>query len=300
MTDFNAPSMKDLGISIEKLPLLPVVMTQLLSLNENDPDFYEALIGLARTDPPLSAMILKMANSAAYAVGANVNTIESATMRIGTQAIMESIRLSGLNSVLEAKTNHQKGLWRHSIRAAVIARLIARKSTSFKMNPNQLYLSALMHDIGSFIIMQLVPGSIDSIENQGWQINNEKVDVERSMLGYDHSEIGYLVCKHWGFSEELASVVKLHHMSDIMEKEHLTMEFRRQLLVVQFSDYVSSFMENNQEWCDWDAEMLAEHIENECQYPVWDILKVRVLDVAEQLYTVKTEIDSIFDVMGIE
>jgi len=299
MNEQIMPTLKDLSAQIKTLPLLPTVVTQVMALNEKDSDFYESLLKIVKTDPPMCATLLRLANSAAYSIGSNVKTIESAMMRIGTQAFMESISSAGVARVFIPKSAHQKGLWRHSIRTALIASMLAKKASVLHINANQAYMVGLMHDIGSFVLLDLLPGSIDKIEDKGWEINNEKVDVERSMIGYDHSEIGYLVCQHWGFHDEIAEIIRDHHKENIWENSEIPLSKRRMMMIVQFSDYFASLMENISEWQEMDINELAFKVEAECKYPIWSMLKVVPVDIVEWIKTLDEEITSVSNIMGV-
>ena len=42
--------------------------------------------------------------------------------------------------------------------------------------------------------------------------------AERELLGFDHAEVGYLLIKAWGLSEELCELVHCHHQYQLSRK----------------------------------------------------------------------------------
>jgi HD-like signal output (HDOD) protein len=48
------------------------------------------------------------------------------------------------------------------------------------------------------------------------------LSAEQHILGLDHAEIGYEVCKHWKIPESIANAIKFHHQPSRSEGDELT------------------------------------------------------------------------------
>jgi HD-like signal output (HDOD) protein len=295
------PTIKELSMRVNNLPLLPTVLSEIMALDRKDQNLYEKLVKLVSSEAMLTATILKIANSAVYSVGSNVSTIESAMMRIGTENILQYISTFGLKSAFNATKQSQKNLWQHGLHCALIARMVAKRSMKVKINQQKAYLIALIHDMGSFMMMEHIPFYLEKIESKSFHCEARKCEIENGLLGYDHTEIGYIVCRHWGISEEISELVKYHHSSDdVIERNGgLSRESRHLLTVLRFSDHCTSIIQANYDWHEWDAEYLADVLDEQCHVPIWEWMGVSKIDIAEQLLNLKPEFDQLLNSMNI-
>jgi HD-like signal output (HDOD) protein len=45
--------------------------------------------------------------------------------------------------------------------------------------------------------------------------------AEQRILGLDHAEIGFEVCKHWNIPESISNAIKFHHQPSLSEDDEL-------------------------------------------------------------------------------
>jgi len=98
-------------------------------------------------------------------------------------------------------------LWQHSLVVGVISEWLARMLRY--SDPEQAYVSGLLHDIGKLLLDQSIlsnyPKIVDYIQKyQLWQ-------VEERLLGIDHAHVGGLIAEHWNFPTELTDAIRCHH-----------------------------------------------------------------------------------------
>lgn len=160
---------------------------------------------------------------------------------------------------------------------------------------------ALIHDMGSFIMMDHIPYYLEKIESKSLHCETKKCEIENGMLGYDNTEIGYIVCRHWGISEEISKLVKFHHSSDeIIERNGgLSRDSNNLLTVLRFSAQCASIVAAHHDWHEWDAEYLAEVLDDQCKVRIWDWMGVSKIDIAEHLLNLNTELEQILSSMNI-
>ena len=86
-------------------------------------------------------------------------------------------------------------LWLESIAAASICRDIARRT---KVDPEEAFLTGLLHGIGRLYIMVRAVGKLGAL-------HNPKSFMD--LLSEWHASIGKAVLENWGFAEEMSAAV---------------------------------------------------------------------------------------------
>jgi len=193
--------------------LKPLPSTVSLILREMDkPDVtIEKLSGMIGLDQVLTALVLQMSNSVSLGYSRTCSTLSEAIMYIGLQRV-KSILIS--SSAAGMMNNSLKGyrlgageLWQHSLVVGVISEWLARMLRY--PDPEQAYVSGLLHDIGKLLLDQSVlsnyPKIVDYVQKyQLWQ-------VEERLLGIDHARVGGLIAEHWNFPVDLVEAIRFHH-----------------------------------------------------------------------------------------
>lgn len=296
----NIASLEELNQKVKQLPFLPSVLAELMMIDKKDDYYYEKILHLAKTDPPLTALILRIANSAASAPTRQITTIEMSLARIGTQAVVRALATMGVARVFIPLNDGHKTLWWHSIETGVVARVIANIFPHLKVKPDFAYTCGLLHDIGRFVLLEFTPNALDETDIIGWNSSNEPVSIDNALMGYDHAEIGYMACQHWKLPREICNFVRAHHMYDIAEIKKIPDSFKNLIIIIQLADYISVMMEKNEDWNTWSDAKLIKYIEKECMRSSWSSMNFSVPEIAEVLKKSKPEIDSMAVAVGIK
>lgn len=180
----------------------------------NDPDSSaKDLKDLIEIDPPLTAKVLKVSNSALYASRKQITSIEEAVIWIGFDALKELALNQKVCEVFEkAFTHHgysRAKLWKHSVSAAVLAKMIYRRE--FAERGENAYVAGLLHDIGIIVLDQFLQGEFKIILDGMKSGSRNLYEVERLILGFDHTAIGSGIAAEWKFPAELILAIGYHH-----------------------------------------------------------------------------------------
>ena len=112
------------------LPMLPQVITQVLSLvNDVDSDA-SALAKLIQSDQALAGHVMRIANSAAYSPNAKMTSLQQAIARLGMQNIAEIAMAATMGPKMfqaEGFESLIKEIWESSLATAVWAREIHQR-----------------------------------------------------------------------------------------------------------------------------------------------------------------------------
>lgn len=210
MPPFN---IDDIMQSIERLKPMPSNVSLILREIEKQDLTIETLAGMIGLDQVLAALVLQMSNSVSLGYSRTCSTLQEAIMYIGLQRV-KSILIS--SSAAAMMNNSLKGyrlgageLWQHSLVVAVASEWLARMLRY--PNPEQAYVSGLLHDIGKLLLDQSVLNNYVRITDYVEKYHVQIWQAEERMIGIDHARVGGLIAEHWNFPIDLADSIRFHH-----------------------------------------------------------------------------------------
>lgn len=213
----------------------PEVFARLRRLLDEPDTTTNMLAEVIEKDPALSARVLKLANSAFYALPLPVNTIAEAVSLIGIREIQHIVLAT---EVIQRFDNIPEDLvdmysfWRESLRCAVIARQLA----NFLPEPetsDTLFLAGLMHGIGHLVIYTRVPelGRKALLEHRHRGIPLHI--AEREVMGFDYAQVGASLARQWELPPLLCELIA-HHL-----EPQSAVEFTRETILVSAAHTLS-------------------------------------------------------------
>ena len=198
--------------NVDFLPPFPrnlVALTELL--DEPDVDI-DRVVALIEYDPSLTALVMRLCNSACFGAGSPASDLHEATTRLGFNEIFQLVISLGTAALLRPQ---QKGygieageLWRHSVSAALIGKCIALERNE---NPSLVFTACLLHDIGKVVLSRSLESQYDKVLAESKVRQVPMLIVEQNLLGFDHAEVGGRLLQRWQFAPRLAEAVRCHH-----------------------------------------------------------------------------------------
>jgi putative nucleotidyltransferase with HDIG domain len=188
----------------------------------NDPhSSAKDLKDIIEIDPPLTAKVLKVANSAYYYSLNKISEIQHAVIWIGFDVVKEIALSQKVCEVFEQDETVSgysgRSLWKHSIAVALLGKMICRRE--FGERGENAYAAGLLHDIGIIVENQFLENEFIAVlhKTEHEKINLSKAESE--VLGYTHTDIGKMLTEHWSFPEELVVAIGNHHNPDKAPQE---------------------------------------------------------------------------------
>jgi len=201
----DLPLLDDL---LGKLPVLPTVVSRMLSLDKESDDYYEDVLSLASEDPIIAAKVIQLASSAAHAGRAEIETPPQAVARVGINQVSSLITSITLTQSFSPTSQLHRNLWVHALQVAVTARKIAQLN---RMNVEQAYLAGLLHEIGRFILLMADMDKFNSLEESHLTSNPELLAEESQTFGYTSADVAIAVLSKWCMPEPI-TVAITHHL----------------------------------------------------------------------------------------
>lgn len=198
---------------VSELPSLPVVALKLLKLTSDDHSSSPDLARVVETDPALTAKVLRIINSAAYALPRKIASVQQAVVLLG----FATIRTLALEVTLfEQLVPPRRGLafdrvffWRHCLSVASLSMAFAE--TLGHPDPQKVYVAGLLHDIGKIILDVYGRISYREFLRNISRSEGLLVEEERILIGLSHDEVGAFFCAEWEIPQSIILAIRFHH-----------------------------------------------------------------------------------------
>lgn len=202
----------------------------------NDPDSSaKDLKDIIEKDPPLSARLLKIANSAYYGFRRRISKIQDAIIGIGFDAVKElalSQKVCELFNKSDVIDGYSRlGLCENSVAVALCSKLVYMRE--FRDPGEIIYIAGLLHNIGIIIEDQFLQDQFRETLAKSQTNECNLTQSEKNILGFDHADIGRELTDNWEFPRELVVSIGHHHTPELSDERH-----KRIVSALFISDYI--------------------------------------------------------------
>jgi putative nucleotidyltransferase with HDIG domain len=195
---------------VKDLPPLPTVVMKAMEMTLDPEASVRNLQLLISQDQALSAKILRIVNSAMYALRREVSTVSHAVAVLGLDTVKSVIMAASVERVFQAsKDLSTKLMSDHSWGTALAARAIARRIRY--ENTEEALVCGLMHDLGKPVLMQNLRERYSVIVSEVYKGNSNFHQMELLAFGFSHAHVGALLARKWNFPPQLSEAVGYHH-----------------------------------------------------------------------------------------
>ncbi len=181
-----------------QLPVLPQIIMRLVAVIEDENSTFREIAQIIMTDQVLISRILKVANSAAYSSGGQIDSIHMAIARMGMRAILNITTAIKMNEMDFSNMPQQKlqVILDDALKTAFLASGLAGRC---KIDPEEAFLGGLLHDLGKTVIISLA---------HDITIDNALLE---EFINERHAEIGALIARKWNYPESIQNLILYHH-----------------------------------------------------------------------------------------
>lgn len=197
------------------IPSLPTVVRRVGQLLQDPNVGLRDVGGVVSEDAAIAAKVLKIANSSFYGLREPcISTQQAATvlgLRVLRSVIMQASVIRQYDHL--ASTGFDvDGLWRSSIATAQACRFLAgRSKRKLELGPEELYVCGLLHNLGQMVLLDNLKERYVAIAQEADSKQLPVHVVEAKHLGFDHTDVGQKVAKHWGLPPAVATAIQFHH-----------------------------------------------------------------------------------------
>jgi len=201
---------------LDQLPTLPAVATRILHATASPDTGTAEIVALIESDQALTSKILSLVRRSNLGVGRKVATVNQAVVLLGLNAVRNAVLSIQIYETFAAHASgtgqglDRTGFWKHSLAVACAAQLIARRLHP-PVGPDEAFVCGLLHDLGKIALDACLPKSYARVVRETEARRACICDIERAVLGVDHTVAGKRLAKRWNLPEAVVDCIWLHH-----------------------------------------------------------------------------------------
>ena len=198
--------------AVTALPALAEARTRLLGLCDKPATSSNELAEAVEADAALAIAIMRAANNGDGPSG-RTGGVREAVEALSVERVHKLADNLETYNVLEAP-GVTADRWERFRRHGVAVRVGAERIGELERLPqrDELAVSALLHDVGKLVIVQLYGEPRGGTE--GRETPEDRVRNERRELGIDHALVGAVLVRRWGLPPVIATAIERHHSQD--------------------------------------------------------------------------------------
>jgi putative nucleotidyltransferase with HDIG domain len=108
-------------------------------------------------------------------------------------------------------------LWGHSLSVAQLAECLAKATHA--CDPDEAFVVGLLHDLGRMLMAEHLRAHYSHVVHSDPSTNMSLHEIERRIVGADHTHFGGIVTERWGCPSFISRAVKMHHSQSIQTDE---------------------------------------------------------------------------------
>jgi len=222
-----------------ELPTLPGVAARILKIIKKETSNLDEIAEIISSDPPLSAKVLKLINSALYMPPAKVTTVPRAVNMLGLNAVKNiALSFSLIKSNNRNRTDifDYSNFWKSSMIGAVTSKILAQKIAP-NLSEDAFFLG-LLHNIGILTLVQCMPEQYGLVQSEMKQSLCDFHEAENQILGFNHMEVGEYLIRSWGIPETFSVPILYHHCPERLNNH----SHKETVLLTKFIHLASAFI----------------------------------------------------------
>jgi HD-like signal output (HDOD) protein len=197
---------------IRNLEPLPQVALRVLEIGAQEEVGPNDLIDVLKTDPGLTAKVLRLCNSAFYGFQREIASLSEAGNLLGVSTLTNLVLTSCTGRYFRdyGKTDMDTAmrLWEGCVGNALAAQMVAASHGT--VDADRAYTAGLLQNMGHLVIDRFVAPERDrlrAVVAHGMPL----LEAEKRLLGMSHAEIGARLARHWSFPDVLVDTILHHH-----------------------------------------------------------------------------------------
>jgi putative nucleotidyltransferase with HDIG domain len=212
-TDIKIPEPNEISQSAKDLKPIPQIALKVLRIINEERYEIQDLTEEIRKDQVISARTLQLCNSVMFASRKKIESLDHALVMLGQHLLLKFVISASLNNFFNQTgmgySLCKGGIYHHAVGTAVIAEKLA--DLTGKVEPSMAYTAGLLHDIGKVVLDQFINSGFPLFYRQLNEEGKNFSEVEKQVLGTDHTEVGASLALKWSFPVSLVETIRHHH-----------------------------------------------------------------------------------------
>ncbi len=188
----------------------PTRVLGLLSAPETDSEEVGRIIA---RDQGMSFAVLRAANANRYGGREEVRSVSRGVTRLGARNLLRVITLH-LTSATMAESGRAYGLTASQAQKGALAGAVAAETLASQLGQehvSEAFTAGLLRDCGKLAMGHLVGPDQLLADLAGGATGSSRLDRERELYGFDHTQAGEALARLWLLPEPIPSCILHHH-----------------------------------------------------------------------------------------
>jgi HD-like signal output (HDOD) protein len=185
------------------------VAAQRLADATRDPDCsLVQVVRILERDMALSARVLRLVNSASFALRTPCTSVRHAASLVGTQKLNQLATTAAILDMVDHTSVHASRILEHS---AVVGGLCRYLGVHLGLPADELFTCGFLHDIGKLMLLEVEGKKYSELLTELGAEYDAIHLYERELFGFDHALLAGHVLSRWSIPDPVPKVVAWHH-----------------------------------------------------------------------------------------
>lgn len=206
--------LRKLTPKLQRLPSLPSTYFEVLKQVESPRASVQNIGDVISRDPAVTARLLQVVNSAAFALHQKVTDPVDAVGLLGVEMVKSLIlclQVFSQNDDAKKAGISFDQIWDHSLQVAKMARDITLTEARDARLANEAFTAGLLHDVGRIVLASNLPADYATVVADARQNKKLLLEAELAKFGATHAHVGAYLLGLWGMPAQVVEAAALHH-----------------------------------------------------------------------------------------
>lgn len=205
-----------LRLKVEDIPNCATNDQLILELVTDDDVEIEQLAIFIEESPSLVAMIIGLANSAYFSAPMPIHTVSDAIIKVLGLRMVRSLVLSVILGrsldLSKCESFDVVDYWADALTTARFCQILTINSDFKKLvSIDQVYLSALLCDFGSLVLVHHFPSEMNEVIERSEGKLDQQIQAQREIIGLDQGQAGVLLGRAWSLPSMVVNTMHYCH-----------------------------------------------------------------------------------------
>ena len=230
---------------LNTIPVFEEALTSLADAAAQSDD--NAIIEVISKDVALAALLLKDV----AAKGHSCAKITSAFEILGRDEVLKLLSKENPALRIIKKDEDVRNFWKHETDVAIFAYNIAKNTPDFRCDLEEVYVSALFHDIECLLLEVATDEQKQPVEKLASSLDSTGTLYNLFLKDFGHSRGCYKLAQRWGLPEIVAQIVRYHN-----NPSHAPEEIKPIVYTVYLADILQYYEQGKAEFYQINKDAL--------------------------------------------
>ena len=231
--------------NLNTIPVFEEVLSSFAEAAEHSDD--NALIEAISKDVTLASVLLKDV----AAKGHSCSKITCAFEILGRNTVLALLSKDNPAIRIIKKADDIRNFWKHESDVALYAFNIAKNTPEFKFDLEEVYVSALFHDIECLLLEVATDEQKQTVQKLADSLDNTGTLYQLFLKDFGHSRGCYKLAQKWGLPETIAQIIRYHN-----NPSYAPEEIKQIVFVVYLADILQYYEQGKVEFYQINKDVL--------------------------------------------